>query len=95
MVTLKETIKSEEDLILDIEFPKIAHRLSQLWGSVECLNEIENLLNYSYTKERPLRQGFSFSVILELQNLLVTHTNQFPFMHSEFTRQLNDPWSYR
>ena len=80
---------------IDKEFPRISTEILLLWGSPECLICIENLLGYTHTEQRPMRQGFSMPIINELTELLTEHLRAFPFMHSEYTNLLDDPWNWK
>lgn len=81
------------DSIIDVQYPHIARKLSLFWGEPECLNEIENLLNYSYDPNRPVRQGFPPEVFRELYIILDKHRKEFPKVKNDLTHRIEDPWA--
>lgn len=81
------------DSIIDEQFPHIAEKIWIMWGSEECMNYIENLVNYSPTADRPERQGFPFQALIELNIILDEHQKQFPNIKTELTHRVNTPWS--
>ena len=81
------------DSYIDVHYPHIAKKLCLFWGEPECLQELEKLLNYSYSPERPDRQGFPMQVMTELFIILEKHHEQFPKVKADITNRLSDPWS--
>ena len=81
--------------ILDYEYLHIREKLIYLWGTSECMEELDALLGYSYSPNRPDRQGFPLTVITELHYIQKRHHDRFPFLRSEYSQRLEDPWSVR
>lgn len=78
---------------IDVNFPHIAEKILSLWGSGECMDYLEELLNYVPTPERPaLRQGFPFAVMTELSVIQNYHIAQFPELESIWKRRKDNPW---
>lgn len=78
---------------IDLNFPHLAERILLLWGSSECVDYLEELLNYVPTSERPtLRQGFPFAVMTELSVIQNYHVAQFAELDSRRKRRKDNPW---
>lgn len=82
------------DSVIDVQYPHVARKLCLFWGEPEFLIEIDNLLNYSYDPERPVRQGFPPEVFKELYILLDAHRKAFPNVKTDLTHRIDNPWSY-
>lgn len=80
------------DSKIDVDYPHITKTIILLWGSPECLNYIDSLLNYSASKDRNVRQGFPFVVLTELSCVLQEHRRQFPNIHADVTHRIDDAW---
>lgn len=80
------------DSIIDVDYPHISKKIILMWGSNECVDYIESLINYSHSHDRPMRQGFPLQALLELQFVLDEHVRQFPYMKSELMKSMEDPW---
>ena len=91
-----EKIKTDNSCI-DDDFPHISQTIIYLWGSVECMEYMDGLINYSVTTERPeSRQGFPFKAINEITVLMHMHDEKFPFIGSTFrTRKEHNIWGGR
>ena len=78
---------------IDLNFPHIAEKILLLWGSSECMDYLEELLNYVPTSERPeLRQGFPFAVMTELSVIQNHHIAQFPETECNWKRRRDNHW---
>lgn len=77
--------------IIDIKYPHISKTLITLWGSPQCLKEIEELLGYTYTENRPSRQGFDLLALKELNIIMEAHMKQYPNINMNI-RQGNTFW---
>lgn len=78
--------------VIDEEYPHVSENLILFWGEPEFLDQIEKLLNYTYDRDRPSRQGFPFRVIQELELSLQSHLRKFPNIVSEYTSRVSDVW---
>ena len=81
------------DSYIDVNYPHIAKKLLLLWGEPECLMELDNLLNYSYSPDRPNRQGFPLQVMTELFIILEKHHKEFPKVKADIIHRIEDPWA--
>lgn len=73
-----------EESILESRYPHIVKKLLLIWGSEECIKYIEHdLFHHTPTPERPMREGFSLEVLIEIDKLLHKHIEQFPNIKSE------------
>lgn len=78
---------------IDLNFPHIAEKILVMWGSSECMDYLEELLNYVPTPERPKsRQGFPFTVMTELSVIHNYHISQFPETECTWKRRKDNPW---
>lgn len=77
---------------IDLNFPHIAEKILLLWGTTECMDYMEELLNYVPTPERPERQGFPFAVMTELSVIQNYHVTQFPGTECDWKRRKDNPW---
>lgn len=78
---------------IDTTFPHIAEKIIALWGSSECMDYLEELLNYVPTSERPnSRQGFPFAVMTELSVIQNYHIIQYPETECSWKRRKDNPW---
>ena len=80
------------DSIIDEQFPHIAKKLIYLWGSKECMEELEDLINFIPSDDRPTRMGFPFYAIQELVTLQEIHHKQFPNLNTKFSNRSKDVW---
>jgi len=79
--------------VLDYEHPRLSEKIIFLWGSEDCMKELEALLGYTHTPERPTRSGFhTFKIIKELNTLLELHQEQFPEIKSEYSERKKNVW---
>lgn len=78
---------------IDYEHPRLSEKIIFLWGSEDCMRELEALLGYTHTPERPNRSGFhTFKIIKELNTLLELHQEQFPDIKSEYSERKKNVW---
>lgn len=80
------------DSIIDVDFPHIAEKIWLFWGEPECMSYLDELLNYSHSKDRPSRQGFPFQAIVELNIVMEEHQRQFPNIRSNYKFRTEEPW---
>lgn len=80
------------DSIIDARFPHIAKNIIIMWGSSECMDYLDSLINYTPTSDRPDRQGFPFHAIIELNHIMSIHQEKFPTIKSRYSIRANDPW---
>ena len=73
-----------EKSFIDENYDRLAFRITMLWGSQECLDELQSLAMYDYT-ERGTRSGFPSQVINELTELLHIHMDEFPNIDNEWS----------
>lgn len=78
--------------IIDKQYPHVAKKIYLMWGSTECLDFLEGLINFTPTPDRPHRQGFPFEVMTEIHLIIEQHQNDFPFMYSKMRGRETDVW---
>lgn len=81
------------DSVIDHQFPHIAEIILSLWGSSECMDYLDELLNYVPDVQRPHgRQGFPFPAMRELTIIQQYHVSEFPNLDSQWKRRSDNPW---
>ena len=94
--SLKELVPALEEKAvceIDLNFPHISEKILLLWGNTECMDYLEELLNYVPDAQRPHgRQGFPFGVMTELGVIQNYHVSQFPELDSCWKRRNDNPW---
>ena len=81
-----------EHSAIDAEFPHVSKKLLSLWGTGECMDYLEDLLNYEPSAERPQREGFPFGVMRELQVVQHYHIEQYPEVQCRHKTRKDNPW---
>lgn len=82
-----------ESSILDSQFPHVSKRIRDTWGTAECMDYLEELLNYTPDSQRPHgRQGFPFEAMKELSIVQAHHIDKFPNLNSKHQRRKDNPW---
>ena len=84
--------KSASESLIDKDFPHIAEKIKYLWGTIELLEQLEPMLQWHPTEERPNRAGFPMEVVTEITVILNYHYKKFPFIRTERYNTLNDVW---
>ena len=64
-----------EESKLKEHYSHVTTRIEWMWGSVQCLQYLEDLAHYN---DRNHRAGFPFEVFLEIRELIRIHKNKFP-----------------
>ena len=81
------------DTTIDEQFPHIKEKILFLWGSVECADYLDSLLNYAPDPQRPnSRQGFPFQTVRELNIIQREHDRLFPYSNSVYRQRKDNPW---
>jgi len=80
-------------------YPHIISTLTFLWGSVEIIDYLDNLMNFSPTLKRPHRRGFDFDTLEEIQflyNLFIDNEKELSIDTQISTTSLNrnQIWNY-
>lgn len=60
---------------LESSFPRVINQISIIWGSPECRQYLKKLVVQEFDRNR---EGFSYQVMNELNNLLDQHDSEFP-----------------
>jgi hypothetical protein len=80
------------DSVIQEDFPHIAKQVTLFWGTVECLDFLESLINWHPEHDRPQRQGFPFYAIQEIAIITAVHKKKFPHLYTERRRSNEDVW---
>lgn len=93
--SIKELVPMNESLLEEL-FPHVAKKLCLLWGSQEFYSYVEDdLFHHTPTTDRPVREGFPLTVLIELDAVLRAHIDAFPGLKSETAERekaLHNPW---
>ena len=81
MKTLKDLIPEIEDSLIERFYPHIAKNIVDFWGTSYFNEYVESLS----TTNRGTRDGFPFSVLMEVQIILEAHTTKFPHFKKIYT----------
>lgn len=81
------------DSIIDEQFPHIKEKLLLLWGSRECMEYLQSLIEYSVSTDRSGRQGFPFHAVVELNIIRRVHHRDFSHEDTTFAMRQNDIWN--
>jgi len=74
MKTLSDLVNGLDESLIERFYPHVAKNLVDFWGTSYFNEYVESL---SITN-RGIRDGFPFSVLMELQKILEAHTDKFP-----------------
>jgi len=85
--------RGSADSVIDHQFPHIAEKILWLWGEPECMEYLENLINWSPDESRKDRQGFPFAVIIELNIIRRVHHERYPHLNTTYSARKKDPWN--
>lgn len=91
---LKEQLGSTHSVI-DADYPHISKAIRYLWGSEECMQYMEDLINYVPNEKRLSRQGFPLIVLQELHIIIECHHKQFPSLNTQYKIRSRDPWNIK
>lgn len=80
------------DTSIDLQFPHIKDKILFLWGSLECADYIDSLLNYAPDDYRTTRAGFPFQTVKELNILQQEHDRLFSYSKSIYRQRKDNPW---
>ena len=59
--------------------PHIHDKISNLWGSRECYDELIAYIAYDYDPTRGNREGFEPYILTELLQVVNEHTTLYPY----------------
>ena len=82
MKTIKDLIPEIDDSLLERFYPHVAKNIIDFWGTTYFNEYMEKL---SVNDRGTIREGFPFSVLMELQKILEAHTNKFPHYKRVYT----------
>lgn len=93
--SILELVPLEESLVEEL-FPHVSKKLCMLWGHKEFYDYVEGeLFHHTPTTDRPVREGFPLTVLIELDTILRAHMKEFPHIPSETGQReefLHNPW---
>jgi hypothetical protein len=78
------------DSAIDHLFPHVSGMLTHLWGTVDCMDYLDDLL--VVTGERANREGFPFEVLQELMIVQRIHHIRYPDLGTTLDNRRKDPW---
>lgn len=71
--------------LLQERTPHVVKNLIDFWGTSFFVDYVNLITNYTPTKDRPLRQGFPFDSMMELQKIVDKHNEKFPHYKVEIS----------
>lgn len=80
-LTVKTTTnkKTFKDIlsVLESNYPKVAEKINATWGTLQCRQYLDDLCIDDRCDVKP-RQGFSFEILMLIEDLLDEHDAAFP-----------------